>query len=70
MQLTALRAAADAERVRQETEMLQTYKGSCHCGRVTFEVRANFKHVIDCNCSPSMRQGLTGQTAAGMILVG
>jgi hypothetical protein len=31
--------------------MHQIYQGSCHCGRVTFEVRANLNYVIDCNCS-------------------
>jgi len=37
--------------------MMQTYKGSCHCSRVTFEVRANLNHVIDCNCSLCRRRG-------------
>ena len=37
--------------------MFQTYRGSCHCGRVTFEVRADLNHVIDCNCSLCRRRG-------------
>ena len=37
--------------------MLQTYQGSCHCRRVTFEVRANLDYVIDCNCSLCRRRG-------------
>jgi hypothetical protein len=37
--------------------MLQTYQGSCHCRRVTFEVRANLDHVVDCNCSACRRKG-------------
>ena len=37
--------------------MIQTYQGSCHCGRVTFEVRANLEYVVDCNCSLCRRRG-------------
>ena len=37
--------------------MLQTYQGSCHCGRVTFEIRARLDHVVDCNCSLCRRRG-------------
>jgi hypothetical protein len=37
--------------------MHQIYQGSCHCGRVTFEVRANLNYVIDCNCSLCRRKG-------------
>lgn len=37
--------------------MLQTYQGSCHCRRVTFEVRANLDYVVDCNCSMCRRRG-------------
>ncbi|HEX6635136.1 MAG TPA: GFA family protein, partial [Usitatibacter sp.] len=27
------------------------YKGSCHCGRVAFEVEGDIGAVIECNCS-------------------
>jgi hypothetical protein len=37
--------------------MLQTHQGSCHCGRVTFEVRAKLDYVVDCNCSLCRRKG-------------
>jgi len=37
--------------------MLQTHQGSCHCGRVTFEARADLAYVIDCNCSLCRRRG-------------
>jgi len=31
---------------------MQTYKGGCHCGRVSFEVDAPAKPVLsECNCS-------------------
>lgn len=37
--------------------MQRTYKGSCHCGRVTFALQANLDYVIDCNCSLCRRRG-------------
>ena len=37
--------------------MLQTHAGACHCGRVTFELRADLDHVIECNCSVCRRKG-------------
>lgn len=37
--------------------MEQTHRGSCHCGRVTFEVQAQLDYVIDCNCSLCRRRG-------------
>jgi hypothetical protein len=37
--------------------MSQTYQGSCHCGRVTFELQARLDWVIDCNCSLCRRRG-------------
>lgn len=33
------------------------YKGSCHCGKVNFEVEADIKKAIDCNCSHCSRKG-------------
>lgn len=36
---------------------LKTYTGSCHCGDVRFEVRADLSHVISCNCSICSRAG-------------
>lgn len=38
-------------------ELLQTYQGSCHCGRVTFELQAKLDYVVDCNCSICRRRG-------------
>ncbi len=37
--------------------MLQSYQGSCHCGRVSFEMQAQLDHVVDCNCSICRRKG-------------
>ena len=37
--------------------MRQTYRGSCHCGRVTFELQAKLDAIIDCNCSFCRRRG-------------
>lgn len=46
------------------TDRLQTYQGSCHCRRVTFEVRANLDHVVDCNCSLCRRKGALWHAAS------
>jgi hypothetical protein len=36
---------------------MQTYHGSCHCGRVRFEVEAELDHVRVCDCSICRRRG-------------
>lgn len=33
------------------------YEGSCHCGRISFEVEGDIKEVIECNCSHCSRKG-------------
>jgi hypothetical protein len=33
------------------------YRGSCHCGRIAFEVEAEIDKVIECNCSICQRRG-------------
>jgi hypothetical protein len=33
------------------------YKGSCHCGRMAFEVEGEIKGVMACNCSICQRKG-------------
>jgi hypothetical protein len=33
------------------------YQGSCHCGKVAFEVEGDLKGVIACNCSICSRKG-------------
>lgn len=35
----------------------RTYLGSCHCGRVAFELDAKLNHVMECNCSICSRVG-------------
>ena len=34
------------------------HKGSCHCGKIAFEVEGDFNEVIECNCSNCSRKGL------------
>jgi hypothetical protein len=34
------------------------HKGSCHCGKITYEVAGDFDKVIECNCSYCSRKGL------------
>ena len=37
--------------------MKKTYEGSCHCGKVRFEVDLNLDHVRSCDCSICRRRG-------------
>ena len=34
-----------------------SYKGSCHCGRISFEADGDIGSVVDCNCSICRRKG-------------
>jgi hypothetical protein len=34
-----------------------TYRGSCHCGQVAYEVDGEIRNVISCNCSICARKG-------------
>lgn len=34
-----------------------SYKGSCHCGQISFEVDGDFDKAIECNCSHCSRKG-------------
>lgn len=36
---------------------MQTYHGSCHCGKVQFEAKGDFKNAVTCNCSICQRKG-------------
>lgn len=33
------------------------YRGSCHCGRVAFEVEGTLESALSCNCSICQRKG-------------
>lgn len=33
------------------------HEGSCHCGRIAFDVEGDIGDVIDCNCSLCRRRG-------------
>lgn len=37
--------------------MMKTYKGSCHCGKVSYDVDMELGDVIECNCSICRKQG-------------
>ena len=53
--------------------MSKTYQGSCHCRKVTFELKARLDYVMDCNCSLCRRKGALwhGATEANLrILTG
>ncbi|HET6587333.1 MAG TPA: GFA family protein, partial [Oleiagrimonas sp.] len=34
-----------------------SHQGSCHCGRVAFEVEGDPEQLIECNCSHCSRKG-------------
>lgn len=33
------------------------HKGSCHCGKIAYEVEGDFNEVLECNCSHCSRKG-------------
>jgi hypothetical protein len=33
------------------------HQGSCHCGRIRYEVEGELQQVIECNCSHCSRKG-------------
>lgn len=33
------------------------HQGGCHCGKVRFEIEADIKEVISCNCSICVKKG-------------
>ena len=37
--------------------VMRTFRGSCHCGRVAFNVTADLAHVSECNCSICTKKG-------------
>lgn len=47
---------------------MKTYRGSCHCGRVRFEVDADLDHVRSCDCSICRRRGALIHRVAGESL--
>jgi hypothetical protein len=34
-----------------------THRGSCHCGRIAFEVEGDIDRALSCNCSMCQRKG-------------
>ena len=34
------------------------YVGSCHCGRIRFEIEAHIDRVTECNCSICSKKGI------------
>ena len=34
-----------------------SYRGSCHCGQIEFEVQGSFDTAMECNCSHCSRKG-------------
>ena len=40
-----------------EMETERNYHGSCHCGKIQFEITADIDHVRVCDCSICRRRG-------------
>ena len=36
---------------------MNTYHGSCHCGRVEFEIQSDLNEAVACNCSICTKKG-------------
>lgn len=36
---------------------MATFSGSCHCGRVAYDVEGEIDQVLDCNCSMCSKRG-------------
>jgi len=36
---------------------IETYRGSCHCGRVQFLVKTDLLQIVECNCSICTKKG-------------
>jgi hypothetical protein len=45
------------DRGTQREEEPVTYNGSCHCGRIAFEVEGELEGAMACNCSMCSRKG-------------
>jgi hypothetical protein len=54
--------------IRPQTEDRRTHLGSCHCGRVTFELDAKLDYAMACNCSTCSRVGAVRYGASGKSL--
>ncbi len=60
---TASRRRPPRVSLASREKVMPTYRGSCHCGCVTFEVEAEIKSVTECNCSMCKRKGALYQKA-------
>ena len=40
---------------------METYKGSCHCGSIAFEIKVGVIDVCECNCSICRKKGIIHQ---------
>jgi len=43
--------------MKNTTTPAPTHTGSCHCGRITFEVQGEIDSALACNCSMCLRRG-------------
>jgi len=52
------------------SDNIQSYKGSCHCGKVTFEAKIDPSTAVRCNCSICRRKGTPMIAAEEFTLTG
>ncbi|WP_020675900.1 GFA family protein [Geopsychrobacter electrodiphilus] len=45
------------------TNTSKIYQGTCHCGKVSFELKTDLKPAVRCNCSICKRKGVPMVTA-------
>jgi hypothetical protein len=43
-------------KVSDESRAISTWSGSCHCGRVKFEIDTDLPELTPCNCSICLRK--------------
>jgi hypothetical protein len=56
-QAESLRAARERSGAVWNREITMKYTGSCHCGKVAFEVEGEIQALTECNCSICSRKG-------------
>jgi hypothetical protein len=56
----ALNVLGFSAKAKEDREMLQTYEGGCHCGRVRFRIQADLGETLigECNCSICTKKGI------------
>ena len=46
---------------------MKRYDGSCHCGKVTFEVTGTYDEVLICDCSICVKKGIIHRNSVAYL---